>query len=133
MPAGTFVVSTAETFVIALFMGSGPRNKFGTDVQDVSATGEKKWELQVAATWFPEYGMAPASDVIRITILGGTDPAAGITPGTPVEFDAFKVGVAAPEHTPKGGIKGGKPYYQAAAIRPAGSGGLRQVKSEQAS
>jgi hypothetical protein len=117
MPAGSFIVDTNRTFAVALFMGSGPKLKFGSADQDVSATGERKWEVQVACTWFPEYGMAAASDVIRITILGGTDPAAGITPGTPVEFEAFKVGISAPERNDKGGIRGGKPYFQAGGIR----------------
>lgn len=119
MPAGSFIVDTNRTFAVALFMGSGPKLKFGSAEQDVSATGERKWEVQVACTWHPEYGMAAASDVIKITVLGGTDPAAGITPGTPVTFDAFKVGISAPERNDKGGIRGGKPYYQAAAVKPA--------------
>jgi hypothetical protein len=71
--------------------------------------------------------MAPASDVIKITVLGGSDPAAGITPGTPVTFDAFKVGISAPERNDKGGIRGGKPYYQAAAVKPANGQFNRQA------
>ena len=126
MPAGSFIVDTGRTFAVTLFMGSGPKLKFGSTDQDVSATGERKWEVQVACTWFPEYGMAPASDVIKITVLGGTDPAAGITPGTPVTFDAFKVGISAPERNDKGGIRGGKPYYQAAAVKPANAQFARQ-------
>ncbi len=128
MPAGSFIVDTGRTFAVALLMGSGPKLKFGSAEQDVSATGERKWEIQVACTWFPEYGMAPASDVIKITVLGGTDPAAGINPGTLVEFDAFKVGISAPEKTERG-IRGGKPYYQATAVRASASSNGRQFAS----
>jgi hypothetical protein len=131
MPAGSFTVDTARTFAVALFMGSGPKMRFQSTEQDVSASGERKWEIQVACTWFPEYGMAPASDVIRVTCLGGTDPAEGINPGTLVEFTDFKVGISAPERTEKG-VRGGRPYYGATAVRPAGASGMRPVKSDAA-
>jgi hypothetical protein len=76
--------------------------------------------------------MTPASDVIRITILGGSDPAAGITPGMPVEFDAFKVGISAPERNDKGGIRGGKPYFQAGGIRAGQISNGRQLAGAKA-
>jgi len=137
MPAGTFTVDARATFAVALFMGSGPKLKFGSDTQDINSAGERKWTVQLAVTFFPEYGMAPASDVIPVTMLGGTDPAADLTPGTPVDLDAFKVGISAPEQRERkdGGTRvvGGKPFYSASAIRPAGAGGLRPVKNEQAS
>jgi hypothetical protein len=118
MPAGSFIVDTSKTFAVALMMSSGPKLKFGSAEQDVSATGERKWEVQCAVTFQSEYGMPPASDVIKITVLGGTDPAQGIAPGTPVTFESFKVGISAPEKTERG-IRGGKPYYQAGAVKPA--------------
>jgi hypothetical protein len=130
MPAGSFTVDTSRTFALALFMGSGPKLKFGSAEQDVNSSGERKWEVQVACTWHPEYGMAPASDVIKITCLGGTDPAAGLTPGTPVTFQDFKVGISSPEQREqKGGgtrVVGGKPFYACAAIKPANGQFARQ-------
>jgi hypothetical protein len=130
MPAGSFTVDTTKTFAVALFMGSGPKMRYQSTEQDVSASGERKWEIQCACTWFPEYGMAPASDVIRITVLGGTDPAEGIQVGSPIEFTDFKVGISAPERTEKG-VRGGRPYYGAAGVRQAGMS-MRPVKSDAA-
>lgn len=129
MPAGSFTVDTTKTFAVALFMGSGPKMRYQSTEQDVSASGERKWEIQVACTWFPEYGMAPASDVIRVTLLGGTDPAAGLMPGAAVEFDDFKVGISAPERTEKG-VRGGRPYYGASAVRAAVNGNGRRQFAE---
>lgn len=120
---GTFVISPAETFSALLLMSSGAKTEFGTSEQAVSAAGEKKWEAQVAATWRQEpaalaAGRRPVAEVITVTITGGaTDPAAGIAPGSPVELDGFRVGVSTPEKTERGGLRGGKPWYSATAIR----------------
>jgi len=126
---GTFVVQADRTFGTMLLMGSAPKMKFGTDQQDVAATGERKWEVQVAASWLPEYGMRPVSEVISVTVLGGTDPAAGISPGSPVEFEQFRVGVSAPERRGDR-VTGGKAWYQGSGLRVAGASSLRPVKSE---
>jgi hypothetical protein len=113
---GTFVVSTRETFSAALLMASGPKLKFQTTEQDISATGERKWEIQAVLTWLAEYGMSPVVEVVKVTMVGGTNPAEGIPAGSPVEFDGFRVGISSPERTEKG-VRGGKPWYQAQAVR----------------
>lgn len=113
---GTFVVSTRETFTGALLMASGPKLRFQTTEQDVSATGERKWEIQTVLSWAAEYGMSPVVEVVKVTMVGGTNPAEGITPGTAVEFDGFRVGISSPERTEKG-VRGGRPWYQASGVR----------------
>jgi hypothetical protein len=119
MPAtGTYAIDTRSTFSTVILMGSGPRLKFGTGEQDVSASGEKKWELQTAVTFHPQHGMRPVSDVITVVITGPpADPAAQIPPGSQVELDGFRVGISAPEHRENGRIMGGRPWYQASAVR----------------
>lgn len=114
---GTFVVDTGRTFAAALLMGSAPKLRFQTTEQDVAADGQRKWEIQAAMTWQAEHGMRPVSEVVSVTCLGGTDPAASIPPGTPIEFMDFRVGISTPERTDRG-VRGGKPYYQAGGLRP---------------
>jgi hypothetical protein len=115
---GTFVIDTRETFDSALLMASGPKMQFQTTEQDVSATGERKWEILAVLTWKAEPGRNPVVEVVKVTMLGGTNPADGIAPGTMVELGGFRVGISTPEKTDRGGVRGGKPWYQATAIRP---------------
>ena len=126
---GTFVVQADRTFATMLLMASAPKMKFQTTEQDVSAAGERKWEIQVAAAWYPVYDMRPVSEVISVTLTGGTDPAGDITPGSPVEFDTLRVGISPVERTDRG-VRGGKAYYQASGIRVASVSSLRPLKSE---
>jgi hypothetical protein len=128
---GTFVVSANETFAILLLMASGPKLEFGTDSQAVSKTGEKKWDLQIAATWRPENGMRPVSEVINVSITGpAADPAGSLTAGTAIELESFRVGVSSPEMRDVGRgprVSGGKAWYQASGVRAAHSVGQRPV------
>jgi hypothetical protein len=126
--AGTFKVDVPATFSAALLMASAPRMRFGTQDQDISASGERKWEIQAAVTYHAEYGMRAQSEVISITVPGGTDPAAAIPPGTPVEFENFRVGFSAPEKGANDRIRGGKPWFQASGLHAvAGARNGRQM------
>jgi hypothetical protein len=112
---GTLTIDAAKTFQAAVFMGSAPKNKFGTDQQDITATGERKWEVSVAVTYFAEHGMRPVNEVITLTVLGA-DPGASIQQGSAVEFDRLRVGFSTPELRGER-VRGGKPWYQADGIR----------------
>jgi hypothetical protein len=115
----TYTIDTAATFATALLMASGPRTKFGSDAQDVSAEGEKKWTVQAVVMAHPEPGRQPQSEVISVTITGGAnDPAAGMMPGTPIQFDGLRLGVSTPEKRGER-VSGGKPFFSAAGIRAA--------------
>jgi hypothetical protein len=104
---GTYVVDARNTFALAIFMGSTPKTKYGTQDQDVTANGERKWAATVAVTYTPEPGRQPVSDSIKVTTYG-TDPGQSLTPGQPVEFDGLRVGEA------NGGL-----WFTATGIRPA--------------
>ena len=108
-------------------MASGPKLKFGSTEQDISARGERKWDVQAAVTYHAEPGMKPVSEVIAVTVTGpATDPCASIQPGTPIVFDRMRVGFSVPEARENGrGIRGGRPWYQAADVqlRPAAAPG----------
>jgi hypothetical protein len=121
---GTFMVDAASTFSVAIFMSSTPKLKFGsrTGEQEVSAAGQPKWAVQAAVTFHGINGMQPVSEVITITLEGTADPCQGLPPGVPVIFDGFRVGISPPEKTEKGGIRGGKAWYQAAGVRPVQQG-----------
>jgi hypothetical protein len=129
--AGTFAVDTAATFSSALMMTSAPKFKFGTQVQDVSAGGLPKWTVEAAVTFLAEPGMRPSSEVISMTVTGPGDPGQGIPPGTLIAFDGFRIGMSAPEKNDRGGIRGGKAWYQAAAVRPANAN-VRAPRSDAA-
>jgi hypothetical protein len=125
--AGTLTIDTTATFQAVLLMASGPKLKFGSTEQDISARGERKWEVQAAVTYHAEPGMKPISEVISVTVTGpGADPCASITPGAPIVLDKLRVGFSVPEARENGrGIRGGRPWYQAADVhqQPAqGSG-----------
>lgn len=116
---GTIHVDQQATFSTPPFvMSAGPKLKFGTDQQDVNTrTGERKWQVQVAVSYFPEYGRSVA-EVIEVGILG-EDPSAVVQPGMPVLFDRLRVGFSAPEvNNENGRIRGGKPFWQADSVRP---------------
>jgi hypothetical protein len=116
---GTFAIDAGATFSALLLMQSGPKHEFGTETQAISKSGERKWSVQVAATWQPEYGMRPVAEVIEVT-LTGADPGNGIAPGTPIELINLRVGVSAPEMRDNGRgpkVTGGRAWYSATGIR----------------
>jgi len=118
---GTLTIDTNATFQAVLLMASGPKLKYLSTEQDISARGERKWDVQAAVTFHPEPGMKPVSEVIAVTVTGpGTDPCAGLAPGTAIAFDRLRVGFSVPEARENGrGIRGGRPWYQATEVRPA--------------
>jgi hypothetical protein len=120
---GTIVVDQQATFSTApLVMSVGPRNKFGTDVQDITRNGEKKWSVQVAVSYLAENGMRAQAEVIEVTIVGD-NPGNVVQPGMPVQFDRLRTGVSAPEKTDEGRVRGGRLYWMADGVRPfSGSG-----------
>ncbi|MGO9079045.1 MAG: hypothetical protein ACLQDY_08365 [Streptosporangiaceae bacterium] len=129
---GTFQVDVPATFATLLLMAAGPKNEFGTESQAVSKTGERKWSVQVAATWHAESGRRPVSEVLDITVTGGTDPGLSLQPGTAVELVNLRVGVSPPEQRDNGRgmrVVGGKAWYSATGVKAAGKS---YAKSEQA-
>ena len=130
--AGTLTIDTTATFQAVLLMASGPKLKFGSTEQDISARGERKWDVQAAVTYFAEPGMKAASEVISVTVTGpSADPCASIPPGTSIVFDKMRVGFSPPEARENGrGIRGGRPWYQATDARQQHP--QRPAKTEQA-
>jgi hypothetical protein len=121
---GTFAIDCGATFVTAILMSAGPKMQFGsTTMQDTSAAGLPKWAAEVAVTFSAEPGMRPVSEVISVTVTSQADPFQGIDQGASVVFEGFRVGISAPEKNDRGGVRGGKPWYQAAALRRAGAPG----------
>jgi hypothetical protein len=116
---GTIMIDAGETFAAMLVLGITPKFRFGTQEQDISQTGERKWTCETAVTYKPDPGMRATSEVIAVTVTGGTDPSVSIAPGTPVTFDRLRCGFSAPERGNNDRIRGGKPYFMASAIRAA--------------
>lgn len=115
---GTLVIDAPRSFSSVFFMGSQPRLEFGTERQEISATGEKKWTVDCAVTYIPVPGMRPQSDVLTVTVTGpASDPGLAIPPGSQVELEQLRVGVSAPEKRDNGRIAGGRAYFMASGIR----------------
>jgi len=129
---GTLTIDIPATFQAVILMASGPKLKFGSTEQDISARGERKWDVQAAVTFHGELGMKPVSEVIAVTVTGpASDPCASIDHGTAIVFDRMRVGFSVPEARENGrGIRGGRPWYQAANVRPAHPS--RSAKADQA-
>ena len=119
--AGMITVSQQETFSTPpLVMSAGPKLKFGSDQQDITRNGERKWSVQVAVTYFADYGMRAQAEVIEVGLVG---EAPDVRPGMPVQFDRLRAGVSAPEKTDEGRVRGGRLYWSADGVRPfSGSG-----------
>lgn len=124
---GTMYIDQSATFAgppIALM--AAVKTKFGSDEPEISKQGERKYVIQAAVTYRPEYGMAPQSEVLQVTITGGPDLTTTIQPGMPVEFDGLRCGFSAAEVRPDGRVRGGKPYFAASGVKAfTGSGNGR--------
>lgn len=106
---------TAPPIAIAV----GPRLKYDSTEQDITRDGERKWTVQAAVTYTPDWaGGKGQAEVIEVTLAGEDPAASGIAPGTPVDFAGLRCGVMAAEKTETGRVRGGKLYWQAATVRP---------------
>ncbi len=115
---GMITVDQQSTFATPpLCMSVGPRMKYGTDQQDITRNGERKWSVQAAVSYVAENGMRPVAEVIDVGLVG-EDPSALIQPGMPVQFDRLRTGVTAPEATQEGRVRGGRLYWMADGVRP---------------
>jgi hypothetical protein len=130
---GTVTVDTRATFTAMIVMSIAEKMIFGTDQPSITKAGEKQYVAELAVTYVAEPGMRPVSEVISPTITGPGPDVLGIPQGSVVELDRLRCGVSAPERKENGRIAGGRLYWMASGIRPAGAGGLRPVKNEQAS
>src|SRR5262245_17162340 len=109
---GTYVIDTGRTFSAILLAASQPKTKFGTVDQDRTAAGVPKWQVAATVIFSTDDSITAtaAPEVINVTIASTADPAAGIAPGTPVTFEAFRVGWSVPEARDGGRVRGGRPW-----------------------
>jgi hypothetical protein len=123
----TLVVDANATFATVLLMSAAPKEKFQQPgQQDVSADGTPKWVAQLAVTYNAENGMAPASEVLNVSIASHGNPADSIAAGSPVMPDGLRVGWNAPEKRDNGSIRGGRPWYSATGLRSSLMAGARK-------
>jgi hypothetical protein len=116
VPGATVVIDQQQTFAgppIALSVG--PKLEFGSDSQQITKNGERRWVIQVACTYTADPGMKAAAEVIEVTITG-EDPSVSIAPGATVEFNVLRQGISAPERRGDRVI-GGKAWYSAQGVR----------------
>ena len=114
----TYTIDARRTFAAALLMSCGPKTKFGSDQQDQAADGRRKWVAQVAVTYLAEPGQRAQAEVINVTITSDQDPGQHLQPGMAVEMTDLRMGITEAEARERGGVRGGKPWFSASAVRP---------------
>lgn len=117
--AGTYSVNQQETFSAVLLLSSSPKRRFGSQEQATNAAGTPQWSVEAAVTFSPVDGIVKGAEVVSVTIPSQHDPASGIAPGSAVNFEGLRLGVSGAEKTDSGRVRGGKPYFQATAVRAA--------------
>ena len=124
--ASPVAVDAKNTFAYALFMGADKKVKYNSPGEvEMTADGQVKWAVRVAVEYLPEPGRPPVSDMLKVSV-NGSDPGAGLTPGTPIEFEGLRAGVMAPEMRDFKGdgnkkLTGGSFFYTARSIRRSGA------------
>jgi hypothetical protein len=123
MPSNaSFVIDSAQTFSMVIFMGCVPRTKFQSDEVDRDASGTPKWTVGLAVATLPVGNMPATSDVLNATITSPANPCDGLTVGALVQVEGFRVGISAAEQRPgrDGGsrVVGGKPFFSCTAVKP---------------
>ncbi len=103
----SIAVDTARTFSVIILMGVEPKLDFNTKQQQKTKDGILKWAVSVAA-----------HETMNVTVASPSNPVQDLPPGTPVVLDNLYAGATDPEHNEKGGIRGGKLFWQASAVRP---------------
>jgi hypothetical protein len=125
---GSAVIDTQATYASMISMGVIPREVFGSPgVQErTKNTNLPKWTAGIAVSYHPDpvTGMTSPAEVLNVTIASADDPGVTCPPGTSVVPDGLRIGISAPEQRErKDGsgtrVTGGKPFYSAAAIKPA--------------
>jgi hypothetical protein len=116
---GTYMIDSAQTFSAVLLLSCTRRTKFGSDEADFNAYGVPKWTVEAVCTFMAEPDRKASSEVVQVSIAAQTDPAEGITPGSPVILEGLRVGVSTPEKRDNGRISGGRAWMSATGVRPA--------------
>lgn len=122
-----FTVEQAATFDFVMLMAVEPKTAFRSDEQETAKDGRRKWEAHVSAG-FKSFGKTEYT-MLKVGLLGESNPGEGIGPGTAVELVGFQVGVmdkvVKDRDTGESKTVGAQVWYRADEIRPiaaAGSG-----------
>jgi hypothetical protein len=116
-----FKIDQAATFAGVAFLSSDPKTRFGSDVQETTKDGMRKWEIQVVAMFRTSFGKAQ-NEVLKVGIAAPKDPGDGLMPYTPIALKDFEVGVMEKtKKNPETGeekVIGVQVWYRAAELRP---------------
>jgi hypothetical protein len=110
-------------FTRLMLVSIEPRLDRETGVQFTNKDGtERKWTVQVVASLPSRWDEGRTeSEVLAVTVTSKNDPTGQIAEGDQVHFSNLTVGVMPPEkNEATGRIRGGKLFWQASGVRPAG-------------
>lgn len=120
-----FAVDQAATFGAVLALAANPKTALGSDEQQTTKDGGKKWEVQLSAG-FRQFGKTNF-ETIKVGVVADKDPLDGITPGTPVQLVGFQVGVMDKQirdkETGQSKTVGAQVWYRADEIRSTAATG----------
>jgi len=135
-----FTVEQAATFDFVMLMAVEPKMAFKSDEQEQTKDGTPKWEAHLSAA-FKSFGKTEFT-MIKVGLVGESNPGDGIAPGTPVELVGFQIGVmdkvVKDKETGESKTVGAQVWYRADSIRstaatgPASGGRKAQQTSEAA-
>jgi len=114
----SIAVDTARTFSVIILMGVEPKLDFNTKQQQKTKDGILKWAVSVAAQTVAVNGQRSTAETMSVTVAAPANPVQDLPPGTPVVLENLYAGATDPEHNEKGGIRGGKLFWQASGVTP---------------
>lgn len=121
-----FTVEQAATFNTVVLMAVEPKIKFGSqEEQETTKDGLGKWEAHVTAG-FKAFGKTEYT-MLKVGLVGESNPGDGIAPGTPIQLVGLQIGVMdkviKDKDTGESKTVGAQVWYRADSIRSTAATG----------
>jgi hypothetical protein len=98
-------IDQAKSFAGMVFLSCQPKNKFGSDQQEVTKDGRLKWTIEVLAAVHNAFLGGTENKVFTVGISSRSNPGEGIPSFAPVELSDFEIGVSEKTRKTEGGGK----------------------------
>lgn len=87
-----FKIDQKASFAGTVFVGCQPKREMGSQAQAVTKDGTPKWEVEVLAAVFDNFG-GTRSEILKVGMASRSNPAEGVNPFTPIYLGGLEVGV----------------------------------------
>jgi hypothetical protein len=85
-------IDQTGTFAGLVYLSCQPKTAFGSDVQETTNDGRKKWTVEVLGAVYQGFG-GTANEVVKVGMASYEDPCKGLKAFTAVELGDFEIGV----------------------------------------